>query len=66
MGLASQKNYISIYVSAVEDGQYIAEKYGPGLGKVKVGKSSISFKRITDVDLTKLRRLIGKARQTLG
>src|SRR5688500_6093970 len=34
IAVASQKNYISIYVCAVDQGEYIAEKYKKELGKV--------------------------------
>src|SRR5687768_10300750 len=37
IALASQKNYISIYVCSIENGQYLAEKYKTQLGKVSVG-----------------------------
>jgi hypothetical protein len=63
VGLALQKNYISVYVSAVEDGKYLAEVHGPDVGKVKVGKSNISFKTLTDIDLAKLVALAGRARE---
>ncbi|HSJ72401.1 MAG TPA: hypothetical protein VLA29_12235 [Acidimicrobiia bacterium] len=62
IGLAMQKNYISLYVSAVEDGRYIAETYGPDLGKVKAGKSVISFTSLDDVDSTRLRTMLERAR----
>jgi hypothetical protein len=66
VGLALQKNYISVYISAVEDREYVSEKYGKGIeadgGKVKVGKSSISFKSLDDIDLDKLAGLAEKAR----
>lgn len=61
VGLALQKNYISLYVNAVEDNMYMAEKYAPDLGKVKVGKASISFKDPADVNMEKLLELIEKA-----
>jgi hypothetical protein len=63
VGLAQQKNYLSLYISAVEDRQYLSEKYGKDLGKVKVGKSSISFKSIEDIDLSKLTALLERARE---
>lgn len=63
VGLAKQKNYISVYVSAVEGDEYLSEKYGHDLGKVKVGKSSISFKTVADIDLKKLSELVAKARK---
>lgn len=62
VGLAVQKNYLSMYVNAVEDRQYLSEKYGASLGKVKVGKASLSFKSVADIDLDKLRDLVTKAR----
>ena len=62
VGLAIQKNYISIYVNAVEDGQYVAEKYRSKLGKVKVGKSSISFKHLDDLDIDTLQKVVTIAR----
>jgi Domain of unknown function (DU1801) len=61
VGLAVQKNYISIYVNAVERGQYVAEKYKKQLGAVKVGKSSISFKRLADVNVDALRAVLAEA-----
>lgn len=63
VGLALQRNYISIYVNTVEDRLYLAEKYGRRLGKVKVGKSSISFSRVDDIDLDELVALVTKARE---
>lgn len=62
VGVAVQKNYLSLYVNAVEDRQYLAEKYGAELGKVKVGKASISFKSVDDIDLDKLEDLVTRAR----
>ncbi len=63
IGLALQKNYLSVYVNTVEDRQYLAEKYGKDLGRVKVGKSSISFARLADIDLAKLVALVRRARE---
>ena len=61
VGLARQKSYYSVYVSAVEGSEYLAEKYGKTLGKVKVGKSNISFSSVGDIDLEKLAELVAKA-----
>lgn len=58
VALASQKNYISLYVCAVENGEYIAEKYKDTLGKVSVGKSCIRFKKIEDLDMEGLKKVI--------
>lgn len=54
VALANQKNYISIYVCAISDGKYIAEKYEKELGKVSVGRSCIRFKKIKDLNLETL------------
>lgn len=61
VALASQKNYISIYVCALENGEYLAEKYKDTLGKVSVGKSCIRFKKVEDVNLVELKKLLQKA-----
>ena len=62
VGVALQKKYFSIYINAVEHGQYVAETYRSTLGKVKVGKASISFKRLEDLDLRALRTVLAIAR----
>lgn len=66
VSLANQKNYISIYVCAVEDGEYIAEKYKDNLGKVSVGKSCIRFKKLQDLNLPEVKKVIQKAAKSPG
>lgn len=66
IALANQKNYISIYVCALEDGQYLAEKYREQLGKVNVGKSCIRFKRLEDINLSTLQTILRKAAKQPG
>jgi hypothetical protein len=66
VALASQKNYISIYVCALEDGKYLAEKYRSGLGKVSVGRSCIRFKKLEDLDLKTLKTILVKAAKSPG
>lgn len=51
IGLARQKDYISLYVNAAEGRTYLAKDYGPRLGKTKVGSASISFRAVEDIDL---------------
>lgn len=65
VGLAAQKNYISVYINAAEGGQYLAKKYGKKLGKVKIGSSSISFKKLDDVNLAELLKLVESAYKQL-
>lgn len=66
IALASQKNYISLYVCAVKDKEYIAEKYKKELGKVNVGKSCIRFKNIEDFNLKTLEKVIKLAEKSPG
>jgi uncharacterized protein YdhG (YjbR/CyaY superfamily) len=66
VALASQKNYMSVYVCALEGKQYIAEKHKKELGKVSVGRSCIRFKKLEDVDLVVLRQVLQKAAKRPG
>lgn len=66
IALASQKNYMSLYVCAVHDGEYIAEKYKKDLGKVSVGKSCIGFKKLEDLNLKTLKKVIKLAEKSPG
>jgi hypothetical protein len=66
VALASQKNYISLYVCALEDGEYVAEKYKAKLGKVSVGRSCIRFKKLEDVKLDELAKILKKAEKNPG
>jgi uncharacterized protein YdhG (YjbR/CyaY superfamily) len=64
ISLASQKNYISVYVCALEGRAYLAEKYKKELGKVSVGRSCIRFRKPEDLHLptfTKVLKLAAKA-----
>jgi uncharacterized protein YdhG (YjbR/CyaY superfamily) len=66
VALANQKNYVSVYVCAIVDGQYIAEKYKKELGKVSVGKSCIRFKKLEDINLLVLKKVIKEAAKNPG
>jgi uncharacterized protein YdhG (YjbR/CyaY superfamily) len=64
VGLASNKNYISLYVTVPSpDGRYLAESYQDRLPKASIGKSCIRFKRLDDVDRDVLAQLLRKAAQ---
>lgn len=58
VGLAMQKNYITVFANGVVERTYIAELHKDRLGKAKVGKSSISFKTIKDINLEVLEEVI--------
>ena len=66
LALASQKQYLSLYVCALEDGKYIAEKYKKELGKVSVGKSCIRFKKLSDLNLDTLKTILKTAAKKPG
>ncbi len=66
VSLANQKNYISLYICAVENGEYIAEKNKKELGKVSVGRSCIRFKKVKDVNLPALKKVLLLAQKNPG
>lgn len=66
IAMANQKNYISIYVCAMEKGQYVAEIYKKEMGKVSVGKSCIRFNKIEHLNLPALKKVIQLAAKNPG
>lgn len=58
VALAARKNSVSLYISALEAGQYVAERYAGRLGKVSCGKSCIRFKRLDDLNLETVREIL--------
>ena len=66
VGLAEQKNHISLYVNAVEDGQYMLRQYEGKLGKAKLGSASIAFSTLEDIELDNLLELVGRAAAQLS
>jgi len=65
VGLAAQKAHVSVYVSAVEDGQYLVRRYADRLGKVKVGSANVTFRRLSDVDVSALVEMAIRARDLM-
>ena len=62
VGLASQKNYMSLYIWASDpQSGYIAENNKDRLGKVSVGKSCIRFKKLEDLNLEVAMTLVAAA-----
>lgn len=58
LGLASNKNYISLYCCATDGEGYVAERFKSRLPKASIGKSCVRFKRVNDLDESVLRELI--------
>lgn len=65
IAVASQKNYISIYVSAYDGRQYVAEKYKDQLPQANIGKSCIRFKKIEDIDWEVLKNIFLEGEQMM-
>ncbi len=61
IALASQKNYISVYICALENEKYIAETFKDKLPKARIGKSCIRFTSVQESDLSVLSDIIKKA-----
>lgn len=66
VGLAAQKNYLSLYVNAAEDGRSLAKRYAPRLGKVRAGSANLQFKRASDLDLDEVREMVSRAREIVA
>ncbi|MEK6909245.1 MAG: DUF1801 domain-containing protein [Nanoarchaeota archaeon] len=66
IALANQKNYISLYICATNNGKYIAEENKSKLGKVSVGRSCIRFKKLEDLNLETLKKVIKLASKNPG
>lgn len=66
IALANQKHYVSIYVCSIIDGQYVAEKHAKELGNVSVGKSCIRLKKLDDINLPTLKKVIQLAAKKPG
>ena len=63
--LASQKQYISLYLGCAGEGGWLAEKNKHRLGKVNVGKCCIRFKKLADLDLKAAMELVKETAKQL-
>lgn len=54
LALAAQKRHISLYICALEDGEYVAEKHAAELGNVSCGKSCVRFTKADKINLDAL------------
>ena len=63
IGLATWKTGVSVYVLAVKDGAYLAERYADKLD-AKVGKSCIRFTNLDRIDYDVLEELFREAVDT--
>jgi hypothetical protein len=58
IGIANNKQYISLYCCAGDERGYVAERYRKRLPKANIGKSCVRFKRLSDLDEAALKDLI--------
>jgi hypothetical protein len=63
IGLASQKNHLSLYVNAADANGNLLARYAERLGKVKVGSAVLSFRSAADLDLGVVRELVELAQR---
>jgi hypothetical protein len=66
IAMANQKQHITVFVCSVEKGQYLVEQRKDELGKAKIGKTAISFQKLSELDLDGLARVIRAAEQNPG
>lgn len=66
VAVSNRKNYISLYVCALDGNEYLAEKYRDSLGNVTVGKSCIRFKQFSDLNEPTLRTVLIEAAANPG
>jgi hypothetical protein len=50
VGVALQKNYISVYLSITKDGVPLIQSYAGKLGELRIGHNNFSFRRYEDLD----------------
>jgi hypothetical protein len=58
IGIAPQKNHISLYINAWKDGESLVEHYEERLGKTSNGVGCIRFKKFSNLIEDELRQLL--------
>jgi hypothetical protein len=58
IGLSANTAGISVYIMGIADRKYLAETYGPTLGKASVTGYCIKFRALKDIDLAVLEAAI--------
>jgi hypothetical protein len=61
VGVALQKNYISVYLSITKDGTPIAQSYAGRLGELRMGRNNFSFEKFDDLNTEALSSLLAEA-----
>ena len=63
VGIAEQQRHLSVYVNAVEEGEYLVKRRAGRLGRVKVGSAAVTFASLDDLDSGAFRALLRRARE---
>ncbi len=63
VGVALQKNYISVYLTVTKDGVSLIQLYSGKLGQLRVGRNHFSFRTYEDLDVRLLASLLAEADQ---
>jgi hypothetical protein len=61
VGVALQKNYVSVYVAVTKAGAPIVRGYAGKLGEFRSGRNNFSFERFDDLNLAALSSLFAEA-----
>lgn len=65
VGLAAQKDHVSVYINAADPDGYLVRKHADRLGKVTTGSAVIGFKRLEDVNLDELMAVVEEANRRI-
>jgi len=60
IGVALQKNYISVYVAVTKAGRPIVRTYAGRLGELRIGGNNFSFERFDDLDQAGVSSLVAE------
>jgi hypothetical protein len=66
IGLCTGKNYFSLHICVGDRDGYLVERNAAKLGKVKTGRTCITFKRLEDLKLEVAMGLVKQAAKTGG
>jgi hypothetical protein len=61
VGVALQKNYISVYFAVTRRGAAVTDPYAGRLGELRMGRNNFSFERFDDLDLSTAAALFSEA-----
>jgi hypothetical protein len=61
IGVALQKNYISVYVAVTRNGQPLVSLYADKLGALRSGANNFSFKLFDDLNVSAVSALLAEA-----